>query len=198
MRKNYPAKKTPLNFAIHPLIEKRWSPVAFSNEPIEDEKINSLFEALRWAPSSFNEQPWRIIYAVQKDKEEFDRLSSLLTEGNSWAKNAYILILVCSIPKFSYNAKPNRHYAYDSGAAMENLFLQAVSMDLMAHEMEGFDREKAHQILGVPNDIEPITMMAVGYHGDTETLSEKLKERESSPRSRKPFSEIIFKGRWPN
>jgi nitroreductase len=122
MSLQYPKKSTPANHEINELIKKRWSPVAFSPEPIETEIINSLFEAMRWAPSCFNEQPWRVIYATKDKPAEFERLSGLLNEGNYWAKEAYLLLVVCTMPNFVYNQKPNRYKEYDAGAGIENLF----------------------------------------------------------------------------
>lgn len=192
----YPQKETPSDHQIHSVIQKRWSPLAFSSDPIEEEKINSLFEAARWAPSCFNEQPWRILYATQDNSEEFDKLASLLMEGNDWAKNAYMLILACAKKTFDRKEKPNPHHKYDTGAAIENLFLQASSMDLIAHEMAGFDAEKASEIYNIPENISVIAMMAVGYPGNKEDLSEDLLERENSPRQRKELKEFVFKGEW--
>jgi len=192
----YPQNETPNEYPIHELIKKRWSPYAFSDKKIEQEKINSLFEAIRWAPSSFNEQPWRIIYATKDDREEFDKVASLLSEGNAWAKNAYMLILVCSSPIFARNNKPNHHTAYDAGAAIENLFLQAVSMDLIMHEMSGFSVDKAPELLGIPEGINVLTMVAVGYPVDPENAPKELLEKQSRPRTRKSQNEIIYKGKW--
>lgn len=194
---SYPQKPAPAEHPVHDLITKRWSPLAFSSKLIEPEKIQSLFEAMRWAPSSFNGQPWRVIYATQDDKEAFEKLSSLLTEGNAWAKNAYLLLLICAVKDFEHNGKPNKHHMYDTGAAIENLFLQAVSMDLVGHEMAGYDEEKSYEILNIPKDkTQSLAMMAVGYPGEQTLLSEDQIKREQGERVRKPISEFAFKGEW--
>lgn len=193
----YPLNPAPVQHEIHDVIKKRWSPLAFSNKKIEQEKIMSLFEAMRWAPSSFNGQPWRVIYATQDDKEDFERLSSLLNEGNAYAKQAYLLMIICSVKDFEYNGKPNKHHQYDTGAAIENLFLQAVSMDLVGHEMAGYDEERSYEILKIPKEkVKSMAMMAVGYPGDPNMLSEDQKKREAGPRQRKPIEEIAFRGSW--
>lgn len=197
MSNPYPSKVASTEHPILEVIKKRWSPLAFSDQPIEKEKIMSLFEAMRWAPSSFNGQPWRVIYATQDDKEAFEKLSSLLVEGNSYAKDAYLLLLVCAVKDFEYNGKPNKHHMYDTGAAIENLFLQAVSMDLVGHEMAGYDEEKSYELLGIPKDkVKSMAMMAVGYPGDESSLSDELKNRQQGKRERKSIQEIAFVGEW--
>ncbi len=192
----YPEKETPVDHEIHDLLKKRWSSFAFSSEPIEKEKINSLFEAARWAPSSFNDQPWKIIYATRDNPEDFDKMTSLLMKGNEWAADAYMMVLVCAVQEFAYNGKPNRHAEFDAGAAAENIFLQATSMGLVVHEMAGYDREKSQEILGVPKEVSSVAMLVIGYPGDSSTLSEDLMKRENAPRERKKISEFVFEGKW--
>ncbi len=192
----YPEKHTPNNHEINELIKKRWSPMAFSNQKIDEAKIMSLFEAARWAPSSFNGQPWHFIYATQDQPNEFEKITSLLAEGNSWAKNAYIVALICASKNFEYKNKPNRHYAYDTGAAAQNLNLQAASMGLVTHEMAGFDVDGAPEVLNIPENVEPMAMIAIGHPGKVEELSDDLKERQKSERERKDISEFIHKGSW--
>ncbi|MBD3330489.1 nitroreductase [Candidatus Peregrinibacteria bacterium] len=192
----YPDKVTPLSYPINDLLAKRWSPMAFSDKAIEKEKISSLFEAAKWAPSSFNGQPWKIIYAEKENKEEYDRLASLLVEGNDWAKDAYLLLLICASKNFEYKNKPNKHHQYDTGAAIENLFLQAVSMDLVGHEMAGFDSEKAYKLLNIPEEVSVLAMMAIGYPGTPSDLSRDLQERQNAERERKPIEKFAFKGKW--
>lgn len=174
----------------------RWSPLAFSDQPVEEDKIKTLFEAARWAPSSYNEQPWRFIYATKDDGEDRAKMESLLAEGNGWAKNAYILLIDFGKKNFSFNDKPNRHGVYDTGCAAGYLFLQLKSLGLIGHQMAGFDNEKANAVLGVPDDFEPGAMMAIGYPGDHNALSEDLKKREESPRQRKAQGEFVFRGKW--
>ena len=178
-------------------IKRRWSPLAFSSEPIESEKITTLFEALRWTQSSRNEQPWRIIYATKENPKEFKTLSSLLEEGNEYASEAYLLLLASALPKYEYKDKQNYTHQYDVGAAMHAMFLQAVALDLVAHQMEGFDKEAAHTKLGVPTEVVPMAMMAIGYPGDESKIDqEKLKKRYEQHRQRRPLAETVFKGKW--
>jgi nitroreductase len=194
----YPDKPITTDHEIAEFLKKRWSPLAFSDKPVAQEILNSLFEAMRWAPSSYNEQPWRVVYALKDNPEEFEKVASVLAEGNAWAKNAYALLLVCASTLFSHNKKENYHAFYDAGAAAENLFLQAVSMGLIAHQMAGFDREKAYTLLRLPQNIQPIAMIAVGYPADAESLPSELQERHNAPRARKPIAEFVRKGEWKN
>jgi nitroreductase len=192
----YPNNPAHTDYEIDPLLKKRWSPYAISDEKIEQTKINSLFEAARWAPSSFNEQPWRIIYATKENPDQYKKLADLLAEGNAWASNAYMLMLICAKPNFAYNDKANRNHQYDTGAAIQNLFLQATSMGLVAHEMAGFDADRAHEALSIPKDVSVLAMMALGYRGNKEALSSELKSREDKPRERKKVEEFVFEGEW--
>lgn len=194
---NYPVNQAPVKYPVLDVIKKRWSPVAFSDQPIETEKILSLFEAMRWAPSSFNGQPWRVVYATKDKPEQFERIASLLNEGNSWAKEAFMLMVICSVQNFEYNNKPNKHHQYDTGAGIENLFLQAVSMDLVAHEMAGYDEEKSYELLKIPQDkVKSMAMMAIGYPGDPNALPEDLEQRQKGKRERKSIEEVTFEGEW--
>lgn len=190
-------KLSPTAFPIHELLSYRWSPRAFSNRPIERETIQSLFEAARWAPSSYNEQPWNFIMATKDDPTEYDRLLSCLIEFNqSWAKMAPLLILSVASLKFAKNQKPNRHAFHDIGLAVANLTFEATTHGLAVHQMAGIEVEKARQLYGIPGDWEPLTGIAVGYPGDPNDLSEELRERETAPRTRKPLSEFLFTGKW--
>ncbi|MGE3316275.1 MAG: nitroreductase family protein [Planctomycetaceae bacterium] len=184
-------------FPLHELIRDRWSPVAFDDRPISREMLGSLLEAARWAPSSYNEQPWRYIVAVRDDAAEFSKLMSCLAEANAvWAKNASVLILAVASLKFSRNGKPNRHAQHDVGLANENLVLQAAALGLAGHQMAGFDPDKCRALYKIPDNFEPLTMIAVGYHATGAGVDESLRRREESPRSRRPLSEIHFEGIW--
>lgn len=193
----YPENPALTDSPLIDAIKRRWSALAFSGEPIEPEKIQTLFEAMRWTQSSRNEQPWRIVYATKDDPEDFERLSSLLLEGNEYAKEAYLLLLACAVPNHVYKNKPNRLHQYDTGAAIHAMFLQAVDMGLVAHEMAGFDKEKPYQLLGIPQEVVLMAMMAVGYPGDESKIDpEKLKGRYEQHKERKEISDIAFKGKW--
>lgn len=164
-----------------------------SGEELPEETLMQLFEAARWAPSSFNNQPWRIIYA-RRDSAHWDRLFNLLEPVNQqWAKQAAVLLLFASKQTFDYNGKPSITHTYDTGAAWENLALQGALLGLVVHGMQGFDYDRAKTELGVPDGFTIEAMAAIGRPGNKEDLPEKLRERET-PNDRKKLSEIIFEG----
>ena len=190
-------KPADTQYPIHDLMQHRWGPRAFADRLIEPEKLHSLFEAARWAPSSNNEQPWRFIIANKDHETEWNRLLACLVEGNrNWASRAPVLILSVASLNFGDDAKPNRHAFHDTGMAVENLVLQATALGLAAHQMAGFDVEKARADLKVPSGYEPVAVIAVGYPGDSDSLSARLRERELQPRIRQPISAWTFSGQW--
>jgi len=192
----YPSKPAPADHPILSPITERWSPYAFSDQAIEDEKIRTLFEAARWAPSSFNEQPWRYVYATKDDGAARERMESLLSPGNSWAKNASLLIVSFYKKTFTYNSKPNVHGLHDLGCASGYLVLQLPSLGLIGHQMAGFDATRAQKELGVPDDFAPGSMIAVGYPAAPQTLPEELRKREEAPRTRNIQEEFVFRGTY--
>jgi nitroreductase len=180
---------------VHEFITSRYSPLAFSDKAVEPEKIMALFEAARWAPSSFNEQPWRFVYALRENRPEFDAMLDCLAEGNRiWARNAPMIVLSVARMSFSRNSKPNKHAFHDVGLAVGNLLTQATHIGLMVHQMGGFSVEKARQNLLIPPGYEPVAMIAIGYHGNVDDLPEDLKVRELQTRTRKPLQEIVYPG----
>lgn len=177
---------------IHPLILERWSPRAMSGESLSDEELFPLFEAARWAPSSYNAQPWRILY-VKRDTKYWDRLFNLLVDFNKrWCDQAAILGLIFSRTTFEKNNKPSHTHAFDTGAAWENLCLEGTSRGLVVHGMEGFDYEKARLL--IPKDHEVHAMFAVGKKAVKTVLPLELQEKESTPSTRKPISQFAFEG----
>lgn len=180
------------NYPVIPVIANRWSPLAYSDKPVEKEKVMSLLEAARWAPSSFNEQPWSYVVGYKGD-ETHAKLADCLNEGNSWAKGAGVLMLSVAKTFFDHKHKPNRHYMHDTGCAGGFMFLQATEMNLYMHQMAGYDLERARKSFGIPEDFEPAAMIAIGYPGDHDALPDELKEREQSPRSRKSTEDLIWK-----
>jgi nitroreductase len=184
----------------HPIadpLRQRWSPLAFSNQPVEPEKFRQVLEAARWAASSFNEQPWSFIVATNDSPAEFDRLLSCLAEGNQeWAKNAPVLMLSVAKLHFERNGVENRHAFHDVGAAAASMAIQATELGLFIHQMAGFDVPKAREVFHIPEGYEPVAAIALGYPGDYHTLSERLQQRELSPRSRKPLETFVFSGGW--
>ena len=185
------------SFPIEDVIARRWSPRAFEERAVETEKLKRLFEAARWAPSSNNEQPWRFLAATKDSRSDYDKLFSCLSEGNSkWVFRAPVLILSVASLFFEDDGKPNRHALHDTGMAVENLVLQATSMGLQAHQMAGYDVEKARKECQIPSGFEPVAMIAVGYPGDPAVLPDYLRERELKPRERQPIQDFVFSSSW--
>jgi nitroreductase len=179
-----------IHHPVTELIKNRRSIRAFSDTPVEQEKINSLFEATRWAPSSTNEQPWTFIYAT-KGQELWEKLFAPLNEGNKiWAKDAPLLILSLARKNFTRYPGPNAHALYDLGAANAFLSLQAVELGLQVRQMAGFDLQQTVERLNIPEQYQVGVFMAVGYPGDPESLPENLKRRETAPRER--FLQDVF------
>lgn len=190
-------KPAETQFPLHDLLRRRWSPRAFDGRLVEAEKIGSLLEAVRWAPSSSNEQPWRFVVATREEPAEYDRLLACLLEGNrKWAYRAPVLIVSVARMDFEDDSRPNRHAFHDVGLATENLLLQATALRLVAHPMAGFDIEKARADLKIPPGYEPVAMIAVGYPGELTVLQDYLQQRELKSRERKPLTEIVFSGQW--
>jgi nitroreductase len=182
--------------AVDPLFLNRWSPRAFSPEPIPRETLASLFEAARWAPSCFGEQPWLFLYATKK--EDLELFRSLLVDGNRvWADRAPVLAFVFARLHFARNNKPNRWAQFDSGAAWMSLALQALKLGLYTHGMGGIHVDRIYDTLHVPRDkYEAIAGIAVGRMGDPSLLPAEVRERES-PNGRKPLAEVAIEGRFP-
>jgi len=189
-------KPADTQYPIHNLLRQRWSPRAFDNRSIEPEKLRSLFEAARWAPSSNNEQPWRFLVTIKENTTEYDRLFACLVEGNQkWAHRAPALLL--SVAKLQFeDGSPNRHALHDTGMAVENLVLQATALGLVAHQMAGFRIDQARTDCKIPADYEPVAMIAVGYPGDPAQLSDRLRAREAQPRVRKALAELVYSATW--
>jgi nitroreductase len=182
---------------IHDVLRKRWSPRAFSNRPVEREKLFSLLEAARWAPSSYNEQPWAFILATHEQPAEYARVLGCLIEFNQgWAKAAPVLLLGVAHLVFERNQQPNRHAAHDLGAAAVSLAVQATADGLFVHQMAGILPDKARAEFHIPEEWDAMTGLAIGYPGDANSLPEELRKRETSPRSRKALGSFVFTGNW--
>ncbi len=186
------------SYKINPLILNRWSPRSMTSEELKDEEVMSLFEAARWAPSSGNGQPWRFIYAKRNAGEDWNRLLNLLVDFNkSWAKDAAVLIVVVSKKEFEYNGKviPSVTHQFDTGAAWENLALEATSRGLVVHGMAGFDYGRTRKDLDIPDSFDIIAMVAIGKRGGKDKLPSKFQEMEK-PSDRKPLEQMVMKGRF--
>jgi len=168
-----------------------------TGESITDDTLMSLFEAARWAPSSFNNQPWRFLYA-KRDTSNWNTFYDLLLEGNKvWAKHAAVLVVIISRKNFEYNEKPSITHQFDTGAAWENLALEASTRGIVAHGMQGFDYEKTRNNLKVPDDFDVMAMIAIGIRGPPENLPSNLQEKEF-PNDRKELDEIMMEGHFKN
>ncbi|MFL6333713.1 MAG: nitroreductase family protein [Pyrinomonadaceae bacterium] len=178
---------------VDELFLDRWSPRAMSGEGLSEQELMTLFEAARWAPSSYNNQPWRILYA-RRDTGQWETFFNLLVEGNrAWAKGAAALLLFVSKETFDFNGKPSPTHSFDAGAAWENLALQATMLGLVTHGMQGFDYDRARTELNIPEGFRVEAMIAVGRPGDPAQLPEPLRAREA-PSGRKALSEITCEG----
>lgn len=188
------------NYELQPLIRDRWSPVCFTEKPIEPKILASLFEAARWAPSSYNEQPWMFCLATQDQPGDFAAMLGCLVEANqAWAKNAYALVISIAKLNFDRNGKPNRHAFHDVGLATQNLFLQALHHGIHCHPMAGFDIDKAREVLAIPATHEASTAIAIGYAADDLSgFDAGLQQRDQSARSRKPLSGMVSTGKFGN
>ena len=190
-------KPAPSDFPVHDLIRERWSPRAFADKPVPQDVLRSIFEAARWAPSSYNEQPWAYLVATKGDKDSFAKVLSVLVEFNAnWAKGAPVLAIAVAELAFANNNSLNRNAHYDTGAATALLSVEATARGLAVHQMAGFDPEKARQVFGIPPGWEAIAAIAIGYPGDPASLPQPLKDRELAPRTRKPISEFVMAGHW--
>jgi nitroreductase len=195
-----PDRKRPAPAAvpINDLIAHRWSPRAFEPRAVEPEKLRALFEAARWAASSYNAQPWYFIVATKDDPENFKKVLDSFVEFNqSWAKSAPVVALSVAGHKMAHDGSTNRHAFHDVGQAAANLALEATALGFQIHQMAGIVPDKARQIFGIPPDFEAVAGFAIGYPGDPMTLPEgRLRDNETGARQRKPVSSFVFTGKW--
>ncbi len=182
-------------YPIEASLARRWSPRAFRPAPLPPEQIGSLFEAARWTASSFNEQPWRFIFAERhEDPSGFARILGTLMEMNqTWARNASLLA-IASANTVSQRGRVNAKAIYDTGQAVANLATQATAMGLHMHQMGGFSADAARTALNIPEAWEPVVALAVGFRDDPQTLADELRIREEMPRERLTLSEFVFQG----
>ena len=192
------SKKSALtDYPIQDFLAERWSPYAFEDRPVSDADLCSLFEAARWAASSYNEQPWSYIVATKGNPDHFQQLLSCLVELNQvWAKDAPVLVLAIVNHKFTHNHEENRAAVHDLGLAAGNLLVEATARGLCVHQMIGILPEKARELFEIPQDFEAWTVVAIGYQGDPMALSDALKERDLMPRQRKSLDQFVFSGKW--
>jgi nitroreductase len=191
-------RPAPAASPIHDLISHRWSPRAFDSRAVEPEKLRSLFEAARWAASSYNAQPWSFIVATKDDPENYKKVLSSFVEFNqSWAKSAPVVAISVAAHKMPHDGSQNRHAFHDVGQAAATLALEATSLGLQVHQMAGIIPDKAREVFGIPENFEAVAGIALGYPGDPMTLPEgRLRDNETGKRERKPASDFVFTGKW--
>jgi nitroreductase len=191
-------RPAPAAAPIHDLISHRWSPRSFDAKPVEKEKLRSLFEAARWASSSYNAQPWHYIVATKDDPENYAKVLSTFVEFNqSWAKNAPVVAISVASHKMPHDGSQNRHAFHDVGQASANLSLEATSLGLQVHQMAGINPEKAREVFGIPEHFEAVAGIALGYPGDPMTLPEgRMRDGETGARQRKEASSFVYTGKW--
>jgi len=179
---------------IHDLVVRRWSPYAFSSRDVSTEDLRSLFEAARWAPSSYNEQPWCFIVARRSEPAPFEQVLQCLVEGNrEWARQAPVLALTVARERFKRNDKPNRAAEHDVGLAVASLSVEATARGISVHQMIGILPDRAAEAFQIPEGAHALTALAIGYPaGPDEPAADVLRTRDQTPRQRKPLGEFVF------
>lgn len=185
-------KHAPRFGGVLDVILNRWSPRAYSNKQVPAEILKEVFEAARWAASSYNEQPWRFLVGRRGDETYKKILESLVEFNQGWAKSAPVLILSAAKKTFSHSGEANKFGLHDTGAATAYIALQLTALGLHMHSMAGLDPDKARRAFNIPDDFEIGAATALGYLGDPETLPDQLKQQDTSPRQRKPQDEFVF------
>ncbi len=194
IQKPVPTSRTP-DVDVDPAFYERWSPRSFHPDPIPEYQVKGLFEAARWSPSCYNDQPWVFIFALtEQDRVRF--LDLLVEQNRLWAKNAPLLLFIASRIHFTQTGKVNNSAPFDAGSAWMAFALQARKFGLYAHAMAGFDKKKAYDVLDVPREKCVIhAAIAVGRRGDPAALPENLRVMEK-PNERKPLSSVFCEGRY--
>lgn len=182
----------PTDYPVIEAIKQRYSAYQFTDKPVEIEKLQSLFEAARWAASSFNEQPWRFIVATKSDEDSYSKALGCLVEANQgWAQAAPVLVLAAVRQTFTYNGSPNRVALHDLGQAAAHMALQAADLGLVIHQMAGIDQDKMIAAYNIPEGFTAETAIVIGYPAES-----ALNDAESKARQRKPFDDFVFGDEW--
>lgn len=191
-------RTAPADTPLLPAIAARWSPRAFRDEPIAEATLARLFEAARWASSCFNEQPWSYVVAARHaDPAGFARIKGLFSENNQkWTGGAPVLMVACARRVFAGKDTANIHAWFDLGQATSAMAIEAAGLGLQIHQMAGFDRARAKQELGLPEDVDAVVAIALGRPGDAASLPEPFATREAAPRVRKPAAGFVHHGSW--
>lgn len=188
-------RPAPTDHPIHDLLTRRWSTRAYTDQSIDPATLHRLLEAARWAPSSGNGQPWHFIVSRKEDAAGFDKIASTLAGGNAWAKKAAVLMIaVAALDRAP--GKPNPTAPFDLGLACQNMAIQAVDLGLSMHMMGGFNGDTAREIFEIPERFTPVVAIAIGHPADPNTLSDDLRAKELTPRTRKALSDFVHTGTW--
>jgi nitroreductase len=186
-------KKAPAVQGVLPAVHNRWSARSFADHEVSPADLNKVFEAARWAASAYNEQPWRFLVGVRNSETYKKIFGTLIGFNQGWAGSAPVLILGAASTKFSHNGTDNTYALYDLGAASSYLTLQAAALGLTTHQMAGFDQAAARQAFDIPDTYALGAVIALGYQGEPAALGhEQLIAMETSPRERKPLSELVL------
>jgi nitroreductase len=196
-KKNSMEKPANTNLDIQALIKRRYSPRTFADKAVEADKLERIFEAVRWAPSSMNDQPWHLIVGTKEEQKNYDRIFDSLVEFNQiWAKLAPVLVVIVADTLSAKTKKRNTAFAYDCGQAAAYFSLQAMEEGLFTHQMGGFSKEKITEAFDIPERFEPVSIIALGYKGKIEDLPENFREMEKAERERRPQSAFVFTSDW--
>jgi nitroreductase len=189
-------KEADNKYPLNPLSKARWSPRAFADRPVETEKLQSIFEAVRWSPSSGNQQPWRFIVGIKPD-DTWNKIFGCLDDGNQlWGHLPPVLMITVGKIMSESGRHENGTYRYDIGQAAAHLTFEATSRGLFVHQMAGFYPEKAVEVFEIPEGFQPLTAIAVGYMGEPELLQGSNFEKEFQPRIRKDLRDFVFSGKF--
>ena len=187
------SKQARPDYPIADVIANRWSPYGFNAEAVAPDDLAALFEAARWAPSSYNEQPWRYLVATRDQREDFERLLACLAGPNqAWAQHAGALALGMISRQFARNGKPNKAAEHDLGLASANLLVEATHRGLFVHQMIGLDPQKARAAFNVPEGFDVLTGLAIGHRADPADMADEMAKRDTTERSRKPLAKFVF------
>jgi nitroreductase len=191
------AKPAPTDVPIHELLAGRWSPRAYSSEPVSREHLRTVLEAARWAPSSYNAQPWRfIVFDRTADEVAFKKAFTTLVPFNQGWNGPVPVLIAVTTNMLTSKGEVNRCAPYDAGAAALSLVLQAHALGLAAHQMSGVDINAFRSAFAIPKDVEVIAMIALGHYGEVDRLDPVLRERDKAARTRLPIGEVAYAGAW--
>jgi nitroreductase len=190
-------KPAPVDHDILDLLRHRWSPRAFSADEVGSNELRLLFEALRWAPSASNEQPWSFLVATRQQSAAFEQLLACLNAGNqAWARNAAALAIAVAWRDLASKPQPNRTSQYDLGQAVAYFTFQATALGIAVHQMAGIDLDKVRKVGAIPDGYDPVTAFAFGYPAESATLPEDIRKKDAAPRVRRPLHDFVFGSAW--